>query len=106
MKCKFNLIYITAKDKEEAAKMGRALVKERLVACVNIIDNINSIYRWEGKIQDDKEALIIAKTKAALIDKAIKRIKSLHSYTCPCIITLPIQKGNKDFLSWIASETK
>lgn len=103
---KLNLVYITAKDKEEARKIGKELVKVRLAACVNIIDKMNSMYWWEGKIQDDNEAILIAKTKESLVPKLIKKVKSLHSYSCPCVISLPILEGNKEYLKWLQRETK
>ncbi|MFC1631651.1 divalent-cation tolerance protein CutA [Candidatus Omnitrophota bacterium] len=103
---KLNLVYITAKDKEEARKIGQVLVEERLVACVNIVEKINSMYWWEDQIQDDSEAALVAKTKEALVPEVIARVKSVHSYSCPCVISLPIQDGNQDFLDWIEKETK
>jgi periplasmic divalent cation tolerance protein len=103
---KFNLIYITAKNKDEARKIGGELVKERLAACVNILDNMNSMYWWEGKVQDDNEAVLIAKTKESLVKKLIAKVKSLHSYSCPCIISLPILDGNKEYLTWLEKETR
>jgi len=104
-KAKYNIVYITAKNKGEARKIGKALVESKLAACCNIFDNINSIYNWEGKTRDDKEAVIIAKTKERLTPKLIKKVKSMHSYSCPCIVSFPISSGNKDFLSWIDKET-
>ena len=101
-----NLIYITTKDKDEAKKIGSELVKERLAACVNIIDGMNSIYRWKGKIQNDSEAILIAKTRKSLVDKLIAKVKSLHSYACPCIVSLPILNGNKEYLTWLQNETQ
>ncbi|MFC1698815.1 divalent-cation tolerance protein CutA [Candidatus Omnitrophota bacterium] len=103
---KLNLVYITAKDKEEARKIGQVLVEERLVACVNIVEKINSMYWWEDQIQDDTEAALVAKTKEALVPEVIARVKSVHNYSCPCVISLPIQDGNKDFLDWIEKETQ
>jgi periplasmic divalent cation tolerance protein len=103
---KLDLVYITTKDKEEARKIGKALVEEKLASCVNIIDGMNSFYFWEGKLQDDQEAILIAKTKERLVPELTKRVKALHSYSCPCIIALPIMGGNKDFLDWIELETK
>jgi len=101
-----NVVYITAKDKAEARKIGRELVESRLAACVNIIDGVNSIYWWEGKVQDEAEAVLIAKTKESLVPELIEKVKSLHSYTCPCVVSLPVLGGNPDFLSWIERETK
>ena len=103
---KLNLVYITARDKNEAGKIGKELVKKKLAACVNIIDNINSIYRWQKKIEFGKEAILIVKIKEAMVDEVIEKVKMLHSYSCPCIISLPILSGNKEYLNWIQDETK
>lgn len=103
---KLNIVYITAKDKAEAGKIGQELVRLRLVACVNIIEKMNSMYWWEGKIQDDTECVLIAKTRQSLVKKLVKKVKSIHSYSCPCVVSLPIIDGNKDFLDWIKEETK
>ena len=99
-------IYVTAKDAEEAERIGRVLVEERLVACVNIIEKIVSRYWWEGKTVRDEESLVIAKTKRTLVPAVIEKVKSIHSYTCPCILALPVEDGNEDFLSWIRRETR
>lgn len=103
---KLSLLYVTCGSQNEARKIGKALVKSRLAACVNIIDNMNSMYWWEGKIQDDHEVVLIAKTREDLVPKVIGKVKSLHSYSCPCIVALPIEGGNKDFLDWIQKETR
>ena len=91
---------------DEAKTISKELVSNRLTACVNIIDNIRSMYWWEGEIQDEKEVAIIAKTKESLIPELIEKVKSVHSYSCPCIVSLPISAGNKAFLDWIVDETK
>jgi len=103
---KLNFIYITTSNKEEARKIGRELVQSRLAACVNIIDNMNSMYWWEGEVQDDDETVLIAKTREALIPELIEKVKSIHSYSCPCIVSLPILNGNRAYLDWLAEETK
>lgn len=103
---KLNLVYITAEDKDEARAIGRELVESRLAACVNIIDGVNSFFWWDGEIQDDDEVVLIAKTKEALVPELIEKVKSLHSYECPCIVSMPILAGNADFLQWIEDETK
>jgi len=99
-------VYITTKDKAEAAKIGQALVESRLAACVNIINQIDSIYWWEGKVQQDQETSLIAKTTSEKIQALIDKVKSLHSYSCPCIVALPIEHGNPAFLKWIGQETQ
>jgi len=101
-----NLIYMTASSKTEAQKIGKALVESRLAACVNILDNMQSIYRWEGKIQEDSEVVLIAKTTDTLVSRLIDKVKSLHSYDCPCIVSLPVLDGYPPFLDWIHEEVK
>ena len=100
------LLYITLPNKELAQIIAKTLVEENLVACVNIIGNIESLYNWEGKFTQDNEILMIAKTSKAVEEAAIDRIKELHSYDVPCIISLDISNGNQDFLQWINSSTK
>jgi len=101
----YYLIYITTKDEEEAKKIGKTLVEEKLAACVNIYP-IKSIYWWEEEIMEESEIAMLVKTKAELVDEVIKRVKQLHSYEVPCIISLPIEKGYPDFLKWINQSTK
>lgn len=101
-----SLVYITASNMVEAEKIGSMLVDNRLAACVNIFEKMTSIYRWEGKIHKDSETVIIAKTRTELLEKLITSVKSLHSYSVPCIISLPVTGGNPDFLRWIENETK
>jgi periplasmic divalent cation tolerance protein len=98
-------LYVTAPNAEEAGKIGEALVQERLVACANVLGPISSIYWWQGQVQRDSEAVLIAKTRADLVERVIARVKALHSYTVPCVVSLPIDQGNPDFLRWIEAET-
>jgi len=102
---KFNFVYITAPTKKEAKKIAEVLVFEKLAACCNIF-KIDSIYRWKGKIEKNGEYGIFAKTKKSLVEKIIKKVKEIHSYSVPCIISFDIEKGNKDFLNWIEKSTK
>lgn len=99
------LLYITAKDEKEAEFIGKTLVKEKLAACVNI-HNIISVYQWKGKIEEGPECVIIAKTRDDLVQKAMKRVKELHSYTIPCILVLPVEKVNKEYLEWVNNVIK
>ena len=100
------LIYITASGMDEAQTVGRALVSERLAACVNIIENMRSMYWWEGEIQEDREVVLLAKTRESLVERLVGRVKELHSYDVPCVVSLPILKGNRAFLDWIVEETE
>jgi periplasmic divalent cation tolerance protein len=96
----------TAPSADEAAKIGRALVEEELAACVNVVPGVRSIYRWEGKIEDSPEALLVIKSRESLIAPLTARLKALHSYTVPELVVLPIRDGNPDYLSWIAQSTR
>src|SRR5688572_16768043 len=97
------LAYITTKDREEARNIGRALLTKRLAACVNIIDAMESMYWWEGKIDESREAILIAKTDRALAEKLTAVVKSLHSYSCPCVLWLPVAGGSQPYLDWLKS---
>ena len=99
------IIFITASSGEEAGNIATALVEERLVACVNIIPQIKSIYWWEGKVCKDDEVMLISKTKRSLFTTVINRVKSLHSYEVPEIISFPISEGSPEYLSWIEKVT-
>lgn len=98
------IVYMTAGDLAEARRIGRALVEERLAACVNIIDGMHAIYRWEGEVQEGAEVVMIAKTVASKVDPLVARVKALHSYACCCVLALPVAAGNPYFLDWIAAE--
>lgn len=98
-------IYVTAANSEQAKTIGEALVAERLAACANILAPMTSIYRWQGKVQHDTEAVLIAKTRADLVERVIARVRELHSYTVPCVVSLVIEQGNPAFLQWITDET-
>lgn len=100
-----NFLYITAGSAKEAGEIAGVLIEERLVACANIIDRIRSLYWWEGEVKDVPEAVLIVKTTAERVEAVVARVKELHSYDCPCVVALPIEAGNPDFLDWIATET-
>ena len=98
-------VYITVADMPEAKKIGRILVEKRLAACVNLLDAMQSMYWWEGTVQESSEVVLIAKTTRRLVPELITVVKSNHSYECPCIVSLSIETGNPDFLKWISDET-
>jgi periplasmic divalent cation tolerance protein len=99
-------VYVTAKDYEQALAIGRELVEERLAACINVLGSMTSIYHWQGEIQQDQEAVLIIKTKEKHVAEIIERVKALHTYTCPCVVSWPLTAGNPDYLRWIEEETK
>lgn len=99
-------VYVTAPDAETARRIGRTLVELRLAACANILDGMRSVYRWQGKIQEDGEAVLIAKTREDLVPALTEKVRALHSYECPCIVALPVTGGSQSFLDWIDGETE
>lgn len=99
------VVFMTCSSEEEAAKIAGALVVEKLAACVNIIPRIRSIYSWKGKIEDDAETMMIAKTRTANFDALKAAVAALHSYDTPEIIMLPLQGGSEKYLAWLAENT-
>jgi len=99
------VVLITAPKEDEASKIAQALVGARLAGCVNIIRNIRSLYRWQDKIEDDSEVLMIAKTQKHLFKSFVEKVRELHSYKVPEIIAMPIIEGSEDYLSWLKDVT-
>ena len=102
----FIFVYVTCKDRNEALNVGRAVVEARLAACANIIDGMDSIYWWQGELQVEKEAILIMKSRRDLFAELTEKVKSKHSYEVPCVVALPIETGNEDYLNWLMAETK
>lgn len=94
--------YITCSNRTEAQSIGRALVEKRLAACVNFWEGMSSLYWWEGKVEEGQETVLIAKTTSEKSEALVKVVKALHSYSCPCVVLLPIEGGNPDYLKWIS----
>ncbi len=102
----FLFVYVTCKDRAEALKVGKAVVEARLAACANIIDGMDSIYWWKDELQVKKEAILIMKSRRDLFVQLTEKVKSVHSYQVPCVVALPIETGNEDYLNWLMAETK
>jgi periplasmic divalent cation tolerance protein len=100
------VVLVTCASEEEGLKIAQALVEERLAACINLLSPIRSIYRWEGKIWDEREWLLIIKTQKERFESIEKRVKSLHSYSVPEIIGLPIVEGSSSYLHWLEETIK
>ena len=100
------VVLITAPSKEVAREIARALVERKLAACVNIIPMIESIYAWEGKIEQDEEVLLLVKTREELLDALVPAAVALHPYDQPEVIALPIVTGSESYLAWIGRETR
>ncbi|MDD5448170.1 MAG: divalent-cation tolerance protein CutA [Actinomycetota bacterium] len=99
----FAQISTTTNNRDEANKIARLLVEQKLAACVQIVGPIKSIYRWEGKVEEAEEWLLIVKSKEALFERVKKLIKENHSYDVPEILLVPITGGSQDYLEWLES---
>lgn len=95
------ITFVTCGKLEEARQIAKAVVTERLAACVNIVAGISSFFFWEGKFCDDPEHLLIIKSTQEALPRLQKRIKELHSYTVPEILSLPVENGHADYLKWV-----
>jgi len=99
------IVLITAASKEEAEKIGMALVNEHVAACVNIVTEVRSLFFWNGTTHDERETLLICKSKEQLLELLITKVKALHSYSVPEILALPIIGGSTDYLMWLQAST-
>jgi periplasmic divalent cation tolerance protein len=100
------LVLTTAGSKEEARKLARGLVERLLAACVNIIPRVDSIYRWEGEVEEAQEWLLVIKTTSGAFERVRDAIKELHSYELPECIWVSIENGNAEYLAWIGDSVK
>ncbi len=96
---------MTTSTEEQAASIARALVGDRLAACVNIIGPVRSVYRWRDAVEDDREFLLVIKTRTALYTKVERRVREMHSYEVPEIISLPLDRGSPPYLKWLLDST-
>ena len=100
------VVYTTIDSEQDARKIAHILVEEKIVACVTIIPNVESIYRWKGNIEEEKEFILLAKTVDDNVKKAIKRIKEFHTYELPDVIALPVTAGLEEYIEYIDRETE
>jgi periplasmic divalent cation tolerance protein len=98
------LAYITAPNRSEALRIGKALLEARLAACINLIDGMRSAYWWQGRIEEADECVLLAKASASRQEAIIAKVKELHGYSVPCIVFVPITGGNPEYLAWIDKE--
>jgi periplasmic divalent cation tolerance protein len=97
--------YVTTKDQDEARRIGGALLRDRLAACINILPGMESSYWWEGKLENASECVLLIKSDASRADAIVGKVKELHSYSCPCVAIWPMTGGNPDYLDWIEKES-
>jgi len=96
---------VTAPNEEEAVRIAKDLVGSGLAACANIVGSVRSIYRWQGRVEDEAEVLMVFKTRKTLFGKLRDRVKEIHPYSVPEIIALPVAEGSEDYLRWLETET-
>ncbi|MEE9144501.1 MAG: divalent-cation tolerance protein CutA [Candidatus Binatia bacterium] len=100
----FIVVYVTVGSSDEGDRLARALIEERLAACVNRVRSVQSVYRWEGQVEQSEEELLIIKTNRELFNLLKKKVQELHSYSVPEIIALPILEGSEDYLAWLKEQ--
>lgn len=100
------VVLVTAPSAEKAAAIARTLVEEKLAACGNIVPGVRSIYSWQGKIEDEAEALLILKTRAALFEPLRARVVELHPYEVPEVLRLDVEAGHEPYLDWITGQIR
>jgi len=98
--------YVTCKNSQEAKKIAKYLLEKKLIACGNIVNKIDSVYRWKGKIVNESEALLLLKTESKKINKIKKEIQGIHSYSVPCIEFIKVSDVNKNYEKWVIEELK
>jgi periplasmic divalent cation tolerance protein len=99
----WTVVLITTASQEEAHRIARLLVQEKKAACVNIVPEVDSLFRWQGRIDSARESLLLVKTKTSLLSEIISLVKKAHSYEVPEIIALPIVGGSEEYLKWLDS---
>jgi periplasmic divalent cation tolerance protein len=102
----YGLVIVTTKDVPEAEKIARGVLEQKLAACCNIVKDLRSFYWWQGKIEDSSEVMLVIKTGRDRFKEIVRAVKSLHSYSVPEIVMLPIVEGSEDYLRWIDDSVK
>lgn len=101
----FAVILTTVPSEEVGLRVARTLVEERLCACANLVPGVRSIYTWQGKVEDDREILVVLKTRRDLFEKVDARIRALHPYEVPEVVMLPVEAGSERYLAWVGEVT-
>lgn len=100
------VVLITAPNEDTAEKVAKALVEERLAACVNVLPGVRSIYRWQGRVEDERELLLVVKTATDRMTRLMQRVQEIHPYACPEVLALPVDAGTPAYLDWVIEETR
>lgn len=100
------VVLVTGPNREELLALGRRTVEEELAACVNVTEGVRSVYRWEGSVEEEDEALAIAKTTGGRLDELEARVRELHPYDEPEFVALPVERGSRSYLAWVADAVR
>jgi periplasmic divalent cation tolerance protein len=100
-----HVVLVTAPDETVASRLARALVDERLAACANLVPGVRSVYRWQGRVQEDVEVLLVLKTASARCAALAERVRDLHPYDLPEVVALPVAAGSVPYLEWVVTES-
>ena len=100
------LVFTTLPSPDKAVELARMLVEEGLAACGNVLPAVRSIYKWQGKVHDDNEVMLLLKTRAEQLERLKLRILEVHPYEVPEVLAIPVESGYREYLEWIATETK
>ena len=100
------LVFTTLPTADKAAEIAKLLVDEKLVACANLLPAVRSIYRWQGKMHDENEVLVLLKTRAEQLERLKLRLLEVHPYEVPEVLAVPVESGYQPYLEWLTGETK
>lgn len=100
------LVLVTCANEEQGASIAKVLVTERLAACVNLVGTVRSIYRWRDKIEDDRETMLLIKTRTALLPNVERRVRELHTYEVPEVMAMRFDRGSTPYLNWMLDATR
>jgi periplasmic divalent cation tolerance protein len=100
----YSIVYITTSGNLESKEIAKRLLENKLACCVNIIPSVESMYLWNGKIEEDSESIMVVKTISILVDEVIKMVEYVHSYETPCILEITVNDGSKNYLKWMETE--
>ena len=99
------VVLVTCKDEDQAGRIARGLIEKKLAACVNLLPQIRSLYVWQGKLEDTKETLLVAKTQAHLVKRLEEAVRRDHTYDCPEVLSMPVDQGFEPYLAWVREST-
>lgn len=99
------VVLVTCKDEDQADRIARDLLEKRLAACVNLVPQIRSLYVWQGKLEESREVMLVAKTRQDLVKRLEAAVRASHSYECPEIVSMPVDQGFEPYLAWVREST-